>query len=666
MQVTNLASPHGRTGLGKLHSIAPQRLTRFANTGRIPSTTNTRTRMKRLCICSHLVGSFCWLVTIAAGVMTCFGAEPNTLTDSEKEAGWKLLFDGKSTEGWRGYKMDKMPPGWAAVDGALVRLKGGAGGKGAGGGDDIVTTEEFENFDFSLEWKVVHEGNSGVLYHVSEEAETAWHYAPEVQILDNSAHPTRDKRQLAGACYDLYAPTKDATHPPGEWNQMRILVNGAHVEHWMNGEKILEYELWSDDWKARVAQSKHKDRPQFGTFKKGPICLQDHTDRIEFRNIKVRPLPSSKTAARLPGVSEAMLKAIEKQEIAGAVTVVATKDSILHMDAVGFANIEKKKPMKTDTLFWIASMTKPVTAVALLMLQDEGKLNVNDPVAKYIPEFANLKTPSGKLANLTIAQVMTHVSGLGEPSWQSASKAKTLADLVPLFVTTPMQFEPGAKWSYSQSGINTGSRIVEVVSGQTFDAFLQKRIFDPLGMTSTTFYPKQKPDAELVTAYKKDSATGKLEATPPRADFGSEGKPPLGNGGLFSTAPDYTRFCQMLLGGGALDGKRYLSAHALRLLSTVQTGDIPTGFFQAADFGGPKTNYGWGIGTCVLRESHPGVAEMLSPGTFGHGGAWGTQAWIDPVRGVTYILMVQRSNFPNSDASEVRREFQKAALKAVK
>lgn len=217
--------------------------------------------------------------------------QPNTLTAAEKQAGWKLLFDGKTTAGWRGYRMEKMSPGWEAIDGALVRVRGGAGGKGAGGGDDIVTTEEFDNFELQLEWKVRRAGNSGVLYRVSEEPVTAWHYAPEVQILDNTAHPRRDKQQLAGACYDLYAPSKDATKPPGQWNHMRIRVNGPDVTHWMNGEKIVEYELWSDDWNQRVANSKHKARPKFGTFKKGPICLQDHTDRIEFRNLKIRRLP---------------------------------------------------------------------------------------------------------------------------------------------------------------------------------------------------------------------------------------------------------------------------------------------------------------------------------------------------------------------------------------
>ena len=246
-------------------------------------TTNIRTRIAGL---AGLLIIFQTAVSLAA-------PPPNTLSDDERKAGWKLLFDGKTTTGWRGYKMDKMPPGWAVIDGVLTRVKGGEGGKGAGGGDDIVTLEEFESFDLQLEWKTVRSGNSGVLYHVSEEPVTAWHYAPEVQILDNTAHPTRSKLELAAACYDLYGPTKDMTKPLGQWNQMRILVEGAHVEHWLNGEKVVTYELWSDDWKERVAKSKHKDRPKFGTFKKGPIALQDHSDRIEFRNIKIRVLPAT-------------------------------------------------------------------------------------------------------------------------------------------------------------------------------------------------------------------------------------------------------------------------------------------------------------------------------------------------------------------------------------
>lgn len=364
---------------------------------------------------------------------------------------------------------------------------------------------------------------------------------------------------------------------------------------------------------------------------------------------------------RLPQIGQAIQAAMDAREIAGAVTVIVAKDKVLHLEASGWADVAAGKPMQPDSLFWIASMTKPVTAVAVLMLQDDGKLNVADPVAKHIPAFANLKTPSGRPANLTIAQILTHTSGLGEAPAGEARNARALAELVPLWLAAPMQYEPGTKWQYSQSGINLAGRIVEVVGGMSFDAFVQRRVFDPLGMTSTTFYPA---DGSVVTAYAKNRATGSLEPAPPRAGCGRD-CPPLGNGGLYSTGPDYARFCRMLLGGGVLDGKRYLSPEATRLLSTVQTGDLPCGFFQSPEFGSRGAHYGWGIGTCILRQPHEGVASMLSPGTFGHGGAWGTQAWIDPVRGVAYILMVQRANFPNSDASDVRRAFQQAAVEAL-
>jgi CubicO group peptidase (beta-lactamase class C family) len=368
---------------------------------------------------------------------------------------------------------------------------------------------------------------------------------------------------------------------------------------------------------------------------------------------------------KLPGVGNAMQRMIAKEEIAGAVTVVVTKDKILHLESTGFAELAAKKPMRPDTLFWIASMTKPVTGVAILMLQDEGKLSAADPVEKFLPEFANLKTPSGKPAHLTITQILTHTSGLGEAPAADAQKARTLADLVPLWLAAPMQYEPGEKWRYTQSGINAAARIVEVVSGLSFDAFLQKRLFDPLGMVSTTFYLTDQHRAHLVTAYAKNKDTGALEPVPPRPEFGPRDRPPQGNGGLYSTALDYARFCQMLLNGGSLGGRRYLSASAMKFLTTPQTGDLPTGFFQDNAGGNRGQNYGWGLGSCILRTPHEGVAAMLSPGTYGHGGAWGTQAWVDPVRAVAYILMIQRSNFPNSDASEVRRTFQQAAADAL-
>jgi CubicO group peptidase (beta-lactamase class C family) len=370
-------------------------------------------------------------------------------------------------------------------------------------------------------------------------------------------------------------------------------------------------------------------------------------------------------APKLPGIGSVMQTNVASNDCSGVVTVVATKDKLVHVEAAGLSDISGKKPMRTDSVFWIASMTKPITAVAVLMLQDEGKLNVFDPIAKHIPAFAGLKTPSGKPANLTLAQALSHTSGLGEADREAATKVSTLEELMPLFLAAPMQYEPGAKWQYTQSGINVAARMVEIVSGQSFDTFVQKRICKPLGMKDTTFYPEGKTAAHVVVGYKKNPQTGELEPVKLPTIFGVRGHPPLGNGGLFSTGPDYARFCQMLLGGGRFGGKRYLSPESMKLLMTPQTGELPTGFLQGAEYGRRGTNYGWGIGTCILRAPHPGVAEMLSAGTFGHGGAWGTQAWVDPVRGTAYILMVQRPNIGNADAGELRRAFQQAAVDAL-
>lgn len=359
---------------------------------------------------------------------------------------------------------------------------------------------------------------------------------------------------------------------------------------------------------------------------------------------------------------------IANKEIAGFVAgvgaAVGAGVSRGQMVAGGLADIAANRPMTPNTLFWIASMSKPVTGTAILILQDEGKLQLSDPISKFIPEFADLKTPSGKPANLTLTHVLTHTSGLGEGAGPAMQNATTLADLVPLWLSSPMQFEPGTQWKYCQSGINAAARVVEIVSGMSFDTFLDQRLFNPLGMNSTTFFPDEEQMKRLATGYAKNPKTGELEPVPSRLDLTRRDRPPLGNGGLFSTAPDYLRFCQMLLNGGELDGTRILSSEAVKTLSSVHTGDLPTGFFQNETFGRYGRNYGWGIGTCVLKEPHPGAPEALSPGSFGHGGAWGTQAWIDPVRKTIYVLMVQRSNFPNSDASEVRRAFQNAARQA--
>ena len=199
----------------------------------------------------------------------------------------------------------------------------------------------------------------------------------------------------------------------------------------------------------------------------------------------------------------------------------------------------------------------------------------------------------------------------------------------------------------------------------TFDAFVQKRLFDPLGMKSTTFYPTDEQRAPAGDRLREEQGDRRARAGAAARRLRAARPAAAGQRRPLLDRADYARFARMLLNGGTLDGRRYLSGAAMTFLTTPQTGDLPTGFFQTDTYGNRGANYGWGIATCVLRTPHDGVAAMLSPGTYGHGGAWGTQAWIDPVKGVAYILMVQRSNFPNSDASEVRRAFQEAAARAL-
>ena len=355
-------------------------------------------------------------------------------------------------------------------------------------------------------------------------------------------------------------------------------------------------------------------------------------------------------------ISDRLRKSIAAKEIAGAVTLVATPDRVIHLDATGNA-VLPGETMRTDAIFWIASMSKPILATLLLMLQDEGLLSVDDPVEKYLPEFKGLKTADGKSVQVTIRHLLTHTSGMGEITPDQARAAKTLAAVIPLYVAKPVAFTPGSKWVYCQSGINTGGRIAEVVTGEPLEKLLQRRLFDPLGMQDTTFYLTEKQLPRLAKSYQR---TEKRELQAADIFFLGGKSPtsldrfPAPNGGLFSTASDYARFCQMVLRGGELDGKRYLKPETVKLMTTIQTAGLKTGFTDGN---------GWGLGWCVVREPQ-GVTAMLSPGTFGHGGAYGTQAWIDPVTKRIYILMVQRANFPNSDASEVRKGFQEAANEA--
>jgi len=198
-------------------------------------------------------------------------AQDNTLTDDEKKAGWKLLFDGKTTEGWKGYKKDKPSDGWQVVDGVLTLAKGGG---------DICTVEEFGDFEFQIDWKISPGGNSGIMYRVAETRGAPYETGPEYQVLDDDKHGD-GKNPLTSA------GSKKVAKPVGEWNHTKVVAKGNKIEHWLNGEKVCEAEIGSEDWNARVAKSKWAKVTTYGKETKGKIDLQDHGNKVEFKNIKI-------------------------------------------------------------------------------------------------------------------------------------------------------------------------------------------------------------------------------------------------------------------------------------------------------------------------------------------------------------------------------------------
>lgn len=355
----------------------------------------------------------------------------------------------------------------------------------------------------------------------------------------------------------------------------------------------------------------------------------------------------------IDAVGGAMREFVARDEVAGVVTYVADENGVLHLDAAGMTDRGTERPMETDSLFWIASMTKPVTGTAVMMLAEQGRLSIDDPVSKHIPEFSNLKDAAGNPVSVTIRQCLTHTSGLADVTPEESAGMKTLAELVPVVAAKPVVFAPDDKWQYCQSSINTAARVVEVVSGESFDAFLDKHLFGPLGMTDTTFYPDETRFARLVRPHvKRDGKLVPAEfLTLGGKSLLDRGRFPRANGGLFSTAADYGRFARMILRGGELDGRRYLKPESVAAMTSILTGGLETGF---------TPGNGWGLGWCVVREPQ-GVTAGLSPGTCGHGGLYGTQAWIDPVKKRVHILMIQRTDLGNPDGSEIRKAFHEAA-----
>ncbi|MBK8093786.1 MAG: beta-lactamase family protein [Verrucomicrobiaceae bacterium] len=366
-------------------------------------------------------------------------------------------------------------------------------------------------------------------------------------------------------------------------------------------------------------------------------------------------------------VADAMQHFVKEGTLSGAVTLVAQRGKVLSFEATGLADIASKRPMEKDSLFWIASMTKPITALGVMMLQEEGKLSIHDPVEKHLPEFKNQLLVQEKSAGktvlvkptrpITIKDLLTHTSGLvgNSPLDGDALDVLTLKEAVITYALSPLQFEPGSKWSYCNPGINTLGRIIEVVSGMDYARFMEKRILGPVGMQNTTFWPQKSKLENLATSYKP-AADGKgLEPvgirylTPP---FSSKKRTPLAAGGLFSTAEDLLKLYQMLLDGGVAKKKRLISEESLKLMTTAQIGDLKAGFAEGMSMG---------LGFQLVAQP-AGPTAALSAGTYGHGGAHGTQGWIDPVTGAIHILLIQRSGLqPNGDSSAVRAAFHAAA-----
>ncbi|MEY2822194.1 MAG: hypothetical protein RL105_1766 [Verrucomicrobiota bacterium] len=357
---------------------------------------------------------------------------------------------------------------------------------------------------------------------------------------------------------------------------------------------------------------------------------------------------------------------LESNEFSGAVTVVVGPEGILGMEAFGLADLKSARPMRKDSVFWIASMTKPMTAACVMMLVEEGKVSLDDPVSKHLPAFKGQKLlKDGKQVDparpVTVKDLLTHTSGL---TAAYATPAGQPSDTLPLekmcdfYAGQPLRYEPGSQWSYNNPGINTLGRIVEAVSGMPYSDFLESRLLEPLGMTSTTFWPDESELERRALPYAKDKDSGQLvlgKTHTFREPYSDPSRTAIPAGGLWSTGEDIAKFCRMMLNKGELEGRRVLKAETVALMKRNQLGDMPKVSFTPG--------MAMGLGFHVVREPQ-GVSESLSAGSFGHGGAHGTQMWIDPVRQRAYVLLVQRANFPNSDASEARRIFQKAALES--
>jgi CubicO group peptidase (beta-lactamase class C family) len=388
-------------------------------------------------------------------------------------------------------------------------------------------------------------------------------------------------------------------------------------------------------------------------------------------------LPSTKpeevglSSERLRQIHAMVQRHIDAGDITGAVMFVARKGQIAYLEAQGVMDADTKKPMTRDSLFRMASMTKPVIGTAIMMMLEEGKLQLGDPVSKYIPEFKDMKVAVLEEAAhgagtppkfysvpaeraITIKDLLTHTSGLSSGPMGQSEVAKirrkpteTLADYIPRLGSTPLEFQPGSHWMYSPSdGFDVLARIVEITSGIPLDRFLKQRIFDPLDMPDTSHYPTDAQMPRLVTVYQK-TADG-LKKNENSLSMSSKVYF-AGGGGLVCTIDDYSHFAQMLANGGELNGRRLLSPRTVKLMSSVH---IPY------TLPGRTLGEGYGLSVRVMQDAIAGN-HRISDGSFGWSGAYGTHFWVDPKEDVVAIMMIQ------TPIREMRPEFENAVMQAI-
>ncbi|HWC97518.1 MAG TPA: serine hydrolase domain-containing protein [Candidatus Sulfopaludibacter sp.] len=363
---------------------------------------------------------------------------------------------------------------------------------------------------------------------------------------------------------------------------------------------------------------------------------------------KLDPDAAGMSSARLARIPVRMKEFVTAGKTAGVVTLVARHGHVASLDAVGYQDLESKTPMRTDTIFRLASVTKPVTCAGIMILVDEGRVSLIDPVEKYLPEFKGLKlNQCGTLAGYNCATVtpsrpvnildlMTHTSGLPGSAPERGTPATTLAEHVAAVSRTTLLFEPGTAWNYSNIGIAALGRVIEVVTGQPYDRFLAERIFQPLEMKDTFFFVPADKASRVASVYTYETEGLKRVnmATP---------KYPAPEGGLFSTASDMARFHQMMLQKGTLNGQRILSAAGVEAMTTSQTGSLRAGFAPGV---------GHGFGFEVVRETL-GTYRYNSIGSFVKGGAYRTYGWVDPAKDLVGIIFMQRTNGGGDVADEI-------------